>query len=71
MCDTCRPALGPLCMSHRGGGARGKRGGRGEGNSGGKGFYFVYEEKKGEEEGTNAGLMGREMRKRFPLCFKD
>ena len=26
---------------------------------------------KGEEDGKNAGLMGREMRKRFPLCFKD
>lgn len=55
MCDTCRPALGPLCMTHRGGGGGG-RGKRGEGKMemGGKGPYFVYE-RKGEEDGKNAG----------------
>lgn len=46
MCDTCRLALGPLCMTHRGGGG-GVLGGRereGRGRWGG-GPYFVHERK--------------------------
>lgn len=47
MCDTCRPALGPLCMTHRGGGkAGGTEGGGGDGNRGEK-APILYTRQKG------------------------
>lgn len=57
MCGTCRPALGPLCMTHRGGGMAGVREGEGESVNGnrGKRLLFCIREKKGEEVGKNAG----------------
>lgn len=69
MCDTCRPALGPLCMTHRGGGeAGGKKGGRGDGNSGGKGSYFVYE-KKGRGGREKCRTDGKRNEKKIPFVF--
>lgn len=49
MCDTCRPALGLLCMTHRGGG-------KGGGESGWKwGMEEALILYTSEEEGKNAG----------------
>lgn len=57
MCDTCRPALGPLCMTHRGGGMAGGREGEGErvDRNMGKKAPVLYMREKGEEVGKNAG----------------
>lgn len=41
MCDTCRPALGPLCMTHRGGGGQGEERG-GENGNGGERAPILY-----------------------------
>lgn len=49
MCDTCRPALGLLCMTHRvGRGRQGEARGRGRMKMeiGGRGSYFVYERRE-------------------------
>lgn len=44
MCGTCRPALGPLCMTHREGGAGGERG-EGDGNTGNQ-LLSIYARKE-------------------------
>lgn len=49
MCDTCRPALGPLCMTHRGRGW-----GRGGIEIEGK-APTLYMREKGEKEWQNEG----------------
>lgn len=51
MCDTCRPALGLLCMTHRvGGEARGReREGESIDGNGGRGSYFVLHVREGNK----------------------